>query len=268
MITIKKIIISFILIFILLFSSITFASSLFFTDVLEDFWYYDSVKFVSEKGWMQGYDNLFRPDDYVTRSEIATIIERLYQSINGSEQQKIDTIIKVMPYCVSINCGAGFGSGVVIKDNLILTANHVIKENDVNIMFYNNDAVSGRVLYRSEKDDLAIVQIVSSDYDFESLKIVEEAQVGESIIVIGNPMGNRFTTTVGVLSNLSRFYKNYAYLQFDADVSPGSSGSPIFNLRGELLGIVVKKVMDKNADGISYATPYYRIKEFINEKLK
>ena len=268
MIQIKKIIISFILIFILLFSSITFASSLLFTDVPEDSWYYDSIKFVSEKGWMLGYNNLFRPDDYVTRSEVATIVERLYRSINDSEQQKIDTIIKVMPNCVSINCGTGFGSGVVFQGGYILTANHVVKENDVNIMFYNNDAVSGRVLYRSEKDDLAIVQMISPDYDFEALKIVEEAQVGESIVVIGNPMGNRFTTTVGILSNLSRFYKNYFYLQFDADVSPGSSGGGIFNLDGELLGIVVLKVMDKNADGISYATPYYRIKEFINEKLK
>jgi len=262
----KKVIILILIVF-LFSTTISFATSSLFTDVSKEKWYYPAIEFVSFKGYMIGYDNLFRPDDYITRSEVATIIQRMMESINDSEQQTIDTVLKVMPYCVSIYDKNSSGSGICISGNYILTANHVVKQ-DTNILinFYNNDSVYSNVKYRSEVYDLAILQMISPHFIFDKIKIADDIQLAESVIAIGNPVGYSHTVSKGIVSNVNRKINSISHIQFDAVVNHGNSGCPLFNSDGELLGVVVSKLFD-GVEGISFAIGYEKINQFLEDTI-
>ena len=263
MIKIKKVVITFILIFVL--TSTVTASTILFSDIPENAWYKPSVDFVSQKGIMIGNNNLFRPDDFVSRAELSAVIERLYKSINMDNQQTIDAVAKVLPYCVSIYSGTGQGAGVCIGRGNVLTANHVVTKDEVEIAFANKDTVWGRVIRRSEKNDLAIVQMMSPHFTFDGVKIADKAKLAETVLAIGNPLSNPFTVSKGIVSCTDRILGIKRYIQFDTAVNPGSSGGPLFNLNGELVGIVVKKVQKDGAEGIGYAVPWDEVQEFIEK---
>ncbi|MDT0682347.1 DegQ family serine endoprotease [Roseicyclus sp. F158] len=136
---------------------------------------------------------------------------------------------------------SALGSGFVIsEDGYIVTNNHVIEQADeINIEFFSGDELPAEVVGTDPNTDLALLKV-----DAESLPHVpwgdsDDARVGDWVLAMGNPLGQGFSVSAGIVSArgraLSGSYDDY--IQTDAAINRGNSGGPLFNLDGEVIGI-------------------------------
>ncbi|WP_116087281.1 DegQ family serine endoprotease [Tropicimonas sp. IMCC34011] len=136
---------------------------------------------------------------------------------------------------------SALGSGFVIsEDGYIVTNNHVIEQADeINIEFFSGNELPAEVVGTDPNTDLALLKV-----DAESLPHVpwgdsDDARVGDWVLAMGNPLGQGFSVSAGIVSArgraLSGSYDDY--IQTDAAINRGNSGGPLFNLDGEVIGI-------------------------------
>ena len=160
------------------------------------------------------------------------------------------------------------GTGLLISaDGLILTNNHVIdRSGDVVVTLWNEEQFHADVVGRDPKTDLALIQLKPRQgqrrtFPAARLGDSDAAQVGEWVAAIGNPFGLEQTLTIGILSGKGRALGNSPYeeyLQTDASINPGSSGGPIFNIAGEVIGLAT--AINPSGQGIGFAIPINQIK--------
>jgi S1-C subfamily serine protease len=162
---------------------------------------------------------------------------------------------------------AGLGTGVIVnKDGSILTAFHVVAHaTSINVVYPDGTRSTAEVVSSDEEHDIALLQPATLP------QLVVPAVLGSSgvgvglpVVAVGNPLGLDDTTTAGVISALDRSIRaddgteRRGLIQFDAAVNPGSSGGPLLNQQGEVIGIVVA-IADPTKDGffigISFAVP-------------
>src|SRR6476646_6091598 len=166
----------------------------------------------------------------------------------------------------------GSGSGVVIDpDGHIITNNHVIGDaTEVEVRFSDKSKLIAQVVGKDLDTDLAVLK-VTADHPLPSAKFGDSStvRVGQWVLAVGNPFGLDRTVTLGVVSgvgreniNLSR-YENF--IQTDASINPGNSGGPLFNLRGEIIGI--NTAIINFAQGIGFAIPSNMAKQVIQQLL-
>lgn len=169
----------------------------------------------------------------------------------------------------------GAGSGVIYSENgYIITNNHVIENADtVKVTLVNGDTHDATVIGADAITDIAVLKI-EADGLCAATSNVDELQVGQPVIAIGNPMGTLSgTVTSGIVSALSRIISveniSMELLQFDAAVSPGNSGGGLFDINGNLIAIVNAKSSGDGIEGISFAIPVARAlditKQFIEK---
>lgn len=159
------------------------------------------------------------------------------------------------------------GTGFIISDDgYILTNDHVVKEADViKVKLSDGREFDGEVRGLDPKLDLALIKIEAG----ENLPVAElgdsdSLQVGEWVMAIGNPFGLEQTVTAGIVSAKGRVigagpYDNF--IQTDASINPGNSGGPLFNMRGEVVGINTAIVA--GGQGIGFAIPVNMAKQII-----
>lgn len=170
----------------------------------------------------------------------------------------------------------GAGSGVIISsDGYIVTNNHVI-EDATNITVKTTDGTTyeGKVIGADETFDIALVKIDATDLTVATLGDSSKLNVGETSIVIGNPLGNLGgSVSKGIVSALNRNIKIdgkvMELLQTDAAINPGNSGGGMFDGSGNLVGIVVaKSTMTSNGttvESIGYAIPINNVKSILGD---
>jgi serine protease Do len=167
---------------------------------------------------------------------------------------------------------SGSGSGVIIDpDGHIVTNNHVIGDaTEIEVRFSDKSKLIAQVVGRDQDTDLAVLK-VTADHPLPSAKFGDSSgvRVGQWVLAVGNPFGLDRTVTLGVVSgigreniNLSR-YENF--IQTDASINPGNSGGPLFNLRGEIIGI--NTAIINFAQGIGFAIPSNMAKQVIQQLL-
>nr|WP_242626508.1 Do family serine endopeptidase [Paracoccus sediminis] len=134
------------------------------------------------------------------------------------------------------------GSGFVISaDGFIVTNNHVIDGADeIEIEFYSGETLPAEVIGTDPNTDLAVLKVESSDaLPFVEFGNSDDARVGDWVLALGNPLGQGFSASSGIVSarnrELSGTYDDY--LQTDAAINRGNSGGPLFNLQGEVVGV-------------------------------
>lgn len=165
---------------------------------------------------------------------------------------------------------SGSGSGVVIDPNgYIVTNNHVIGEaTEIEVRFSDTSKLIAQVVGKDQDTDLAVLKVTAS-HPLSSAKFGDSSgvRVGQWVLAVGNPFGLDRTVTLGVVSgigreniNLSR-YENF--IQTDASINPGNSGGPLFNLRGEIIGI--NTAIINFAQGIGFAIPSNMAKHVIQQ---
>lgn len=158
------------------------------------------------------------------------------------------------------------GSGVVsTSDGMILTNFHVVEKAfiggyPVNVTFVNEQSYDGQIVSCDPLNDLAVVKINAENLECAVFSADEEIKGGAEITIAGNPFG-MFTVSSGKISNPSVDVdaedtgSSINMFQLDVSVYEGNSGGPVYNSRGEVIGIVTAKVSVNSSDGIGFAIP-------------
>lgn len=136
----------------------------------------------------------------------------------------------------------GTGSGFIVSsDGYILTNCHVVEGADeLRVRLTDNREFSGKVIGLDKKTDIAVVKIEAKDLPVLKMGSSENLKVGEWVAAIGSPFGLDNTVTAGIVSAKSRQLPSEQYVPFiqtDVAVNPGNSGGPLFNMKGEVVGI-------------------------------
>ena len=159
------------------------------------------------------------------------------------------------------------GTGFFIdKRGLILTNDHVVEGMErVIVKLSNGQEYDTKVIGRDSKTDIALLR-VESDQEFPAVRFGDSKsiEVGEWVMAIGNPFGLEQTVTVGIVSAKGRMigmgpYDDY--IQTDASINPGNSGGPLFNVRGEVVGI--NTAIRSEGSGIGFAIPVHQFRSLI-----
>jgi serine protease Do len=162
----------------------------------------------------------------------------------------------------------GSGSGVIIhEDGYIITNNHVIGGGvEVEIRLSDRTTLIAEVVGRDPDTDLALLK-VQVDRKLPAAKFGDSSvvKVGQWVLAVGNPFGLDRTVTLGVVSGIGRENMNLSkyenFIQTDASINPGNSGGPLFNLRGEVIGI--NTAIINFAQGIGFAIPSNMVNRII-----
>jgi len=161
----------------------------------------------------------------------------------------------------------GQGSGfLATTDGKVVTNYHVIKDAStatVKLGDGRSYTLSGVINYDADRD-IAILQLPISNTQSVTLGDSNKIANGDDIVVIGNPKGLENSVTTGVISSTSRVIDNQVWVQFSAPVSPGSSGGPIFNSNGEVVGVVTSKIVQEEVEGINFAVPINDVKTLLS----
>ncbi len=153
----------------------------------------------------------------------------------------------------------GAGSGVIINsDGTILTNNHVVEgAQEITVTMSGQKEFKARIVGRDPKTDLAVIRIdAKGDFKAARLGDSDALRVGDWIIAVGNPFGLSNTVTAGIVSAKGRIIGAGPYddfIQTDAPINPGNSGGPLFNMKGEVVGIATAII--PNGQGIGFAIP-------------
>lgn len=145
-----------------------------------------------------------------------------------------------MPAVVTIRTGPGLGTGFVVRpDGWIATNFHVIVSGG-HLTVTMGDAREFdvvEVLATSPEHDLALVRVEAKGLAALSLGDSDAMRPGDPVVAIGNPLGLEDTVSNGLISAVRTFHESSEVLQISAPIAPGSSGGPIFNDRGEVIGV-------------------------------
>jgi len=164
------------------------------------------------------------------------------------------------------------GSGVIIsKDGYIVTNNHVVENADtINVRLTNFEEYDAKVIGRDPKSDLALLKIAPKNgLPVTAFGDSDKLRVGDWVMAIGNPFGFEQTVTAGIVSGKGRSlgsgpYENF--IQTDASINPGNSGGPLFNLKGEMVGINSAIYSRSGGNiGIGFAIPANMAKNVVNQ---
>lgn len=154
------------------------------------------------------------------------------------------------------------GSGFIISsDGYIITNQHVIdKAQSINITLSNNERVEAKIIGEDKKTDLALLKIDTlTKLTPVTFGDSDALRVGDWILAIGNPFGLGGSVTSGIVSAKSRDIESGSYdnfIQTDAAINQGNSGGPMFNLKGEVIGVNSAIFSPTgNSMGIGFATP-------------
>lgn len=198
------------------------------------------------------------------------------------ESNRLDTIRKAAPSVVAVVTGGG--SGVLISpDGYALTNFHVVAGQSPTLKCGLADGVLyDAILVGLDKiGDVALIKLLPKDpakpFPFAPLGDSDKVQVGDSSIAMGNPfmLATDFTPTVtfGLVSGVHRYqypergmFEYTDCIQIDTSINPGNSGGPLFNMKGELIGINGRGSFDKRArinSGVGYAISINQIKNFM-----
>lgn len=164
------------------------------------------------------------------------------------------------------------GSGVIIsQDGYIITNHHVVKNSkDITITLTNGDKYEAKIIGMDQKTDIALLKIdVNFPLYAARLGNSDNVLVGTWVMAVGAPFGLVNSVSVGVVSGKKRGFNLGAYdnyIQTDASINPGSSGGPLFNLNGEVIGINTSIFTDDSRKfniGVGFAIPINMVKDVI-----
>ena len=182
------------------------------------------------------------------------------------------------PAVVKVSTPGGLGSGVIIdKEGHAITNAHVVQGEQklkATVWFPQADGTLQRVeidkvelLAVNNHLDLALLKIPhpeGKDFQFAPVQREEKLEIGQPVFAIGNPLGLERTLTQGVISTTQRSFDGLTYIQTDTPINPGNSGGPLFNTRGEVIGITNMGI--RGGEALGFAIPSRYVKDFIRNR--
>lgn len=194
----------------------------------------------------------------------------------------ITTDITYTNYFGMQSTSAVSGSGFIVTgDGYIVTNYHVIADaNDkgykISVILYNGDKYEAKIVGVEESSDIAVLKIEATGLSATTLGDSDNINVGETVYAIGNPLGElSFTMTSGMVSALDRDITTQDQatgqtttnnmFQIDAAVNEGNSGGPVYNTKGEVVGIVTAKYASTGVEGLGFAIPIKDVADIVNQ---
>jgi serine protease Do len=214
---------------------------------------------------LEGGVSALEGDVSALEGDVSTL-EGDVSALEAHDRAVMDVVSMVQPSVVLIivDLGGGWfgsGSGVIITGSgYVLTNEHVVEGAiSITVILMDGEAFAGTVASIHNTRDIAIVKITSNRTDFPAAVLGSSADVtvGEEVVAIGYPylsrIGEPATITTGIVSaiRVTDYYTGgfREYIQTDAAINPGNSGGPLFNLRGEVIGINTWGVVLAGIDG-------------------
>lgn len=180
---------------------------------------------------------------------------------------------------VKVSTPSGLGSGFIIHpDGYVVTNAHVIQgetQIKTTAWFPQPDGSNKRqtvedveIIAVNDHLDLALLRMEhpeeGEDFGFVTMQPAETVQIGESVFAIGNPMGLERTLSEGVVATAQRNFDGISYIQTTAAINPGNSGGPLFNSRGEVIGVTNMGIL--GGEGLGFAIPSRYVRDFIRNR--
>lgn len=241
-----------------------------------------------------GFDVLKVPKDQITRrgkpEELGGVVSGGAAVASGEADAKgfyVVQRLKAKPVnelvnefgeaVISVETPSGLGSGFIINpEGYAVTNNHVIEgETKIAVIVYRK-TVTGWARRRIEDVqivalnpfvDLALLKIPpQSDLKLSNVVLgtLDDLDAGDGTFAVGNPLGLERSVSQGIVSTLNRNFEGLVYLQTDAAINPGNSGGPLFNLRGEVIGVTNMKAAA--GDNLGFAIPITYVKDFLRNR--
>lgn len=203
-----------------------------------------------------------------------------YTAENLPELSPKEQAKRIGPAVIKVATPRGLGSGVIINpEGYAITNAHVIQGETVIRATVWLPQADGTLLRETIEDirivainnhmDLALLEIEHPEDDsftFAPLERKEDIEIGQPVFAIGNPLGLERTLSQGVISTKRRSFDGISYIQTDAAINPGNSGGPLFNTRGEVVGITNMGISKMVAESLGFAIPARYVKDFIHNR--
>lgn len=226
--------------------------------------------------------------------DIASSSESKYTVVNYPEiessnyevvvEKTFDTIVEIRTSVIS-NSFFGqsesqkLGSGVIIsEDGYIVTNNHVIQDaTRVTISTSTGEEYDATIVGSDEKCDIAIIKINASGLKYAMLADSDSLKLGQEVVAIGNPLGEGLSCCNGIISALSKDIvvngNPMTLIQTNAAINAGNSGGGLFNMNGDLVGVVNAKSSasyfdEASIEGIGYAIPSNTVAKIMDDLMK
>ena len=209
-----------------------------------------------------------KPESQKGEGDKTTSAGQAYNSISEVYYAVADSVVEITTETVQMSgwgqyVASGAGSGVIIdKSGLIVTNYHVIEDaKTVTVRLTDGTEYNASLVGYDESRDLAVIKITpQSELTVASLGCSADLVVGEDVIALGNPLGTLGgTLTTGIISAKERKIvvenEEMVLLQTNAAINPGNSGGGLFNMAGQLIGIVNAKISEEGIEGLGFAIP-------------
>ncbi len=224
----------------------------------------------------------FTPEQLPRVTPIVRVAREVGPAVVNIYQEVIEQVALPWPYRYFEPGGTrrtSLGSGVVIDpDGYILTNSHVIArpDRDIQVRLPDGKAFVAKLINTDPANDVALLKVAAErPLPYARLGTSSDVMVGETIVAIGNPLGNENTVTSGIVSSLFRdvnvpgqpggAQRFRDFIQLDAAINPGNSGGPLLNIRGEVVGI--NWAIATEAEGIGFAIPIDRVRDSLVDRL-
>ncbi|WP_269525916.1 S1C family serine protease [Coraliomargarita parva] len=213
--------------------------------------------------------------------EVPVLGDSLYRVAQGQADQPIREWVNQLGEAVAlVQTPTGLGSGFVIHpEGYVVTNDHVIAgEHRISVtIFKNSERQLERVTYdnvrivaSSAELDLALLQIEDGEagpFKTVALASVDDAlREGQTVFAIGSPLGLDRTVSEGIISVANRVIGGRLYLQTTTQINPGNSGGPLFNLKGEVVGVNNMKIAAVGAEGLGFSISSRVLKSFLDNR--
>ncbi len=170
--------------------------------------------------------------------------------------------------------GTSLGSGFIINDEgYVLTNNHVVKDaTDIKVRLSDGRELDAKIVGRDPSTDVALIKLqkVGGKLPTVALGDSDALEQGDFVLAIGSPLGFRESVTFGIVSAKDRQLTGSPFddfLQTDAAINQGNSGGPLFNMKGEVVGINTAIISPQIGSGIGFAVPINLAKQLIPQLL-
>lgn len=178
--------------------------------------------------------------------------------------------------------GTSAGSGIIMTSDGFITTNYHVVENaaTITVILHDGEKVPAEYVDGDELNDIAVLKVAKRNLKAATIGRSSQVRVGEQVMAIGTPysISYRGTMTSGYISAVNRQYaakndngtvkKVITLLQTDTSVNPGNSGGPLFNMDGEVIGIVSMKIAGSQYEGLGFAIPIDGVMDMINDIIK
>lgn len=175
----------------------------------------------------------------------------------------------------------GSASGIIYSaDGYILTNSHCVYDEDarkeferIEVTMYNGDTYDATIVGYDPTTDLAVIKVEATDLIPAEFGDSSKVNLGDRVVTLGNSGGLAWSASQGILSGQARdVYEDTGYaiqcLQVDAVINPGSSGGPLFNANGQVIGINSAKIVLEGYEGLGFSIPINEAKKVIDDLAK